>query len=170
MMVPALVEQLHESHAPFHQTSCQQAVIREAGFARLRAILLVNVFGFVGNIHQLGHGRLHAIRHLVLIDACRDFRISYIGQLYFVEMIDAVDDPLAVFARHPFRIRQKQDGVSRGTKFDALVNAGQKAAAPQAVSGSRDVAGNQNDKAGQVTVCGTQAIVDPRTQGGTSEA
>lgn len=69
MEIPAPVEELDEADPLLHETPGEQAIIGERSGARLRAVILEDVLGFLGNIHHLGHGGLHAKGEFILGDA-----------------------------------------------------------------------------------------------------
>ena len=56
---------------------------------------------------------------------------------------------LRAAASIPFRIGKKQDRIARRTELDPLIDARQKAAPPEAVAGSGDAPGDQDDEAGR---------------------
>ena len=70
VLIPPAMEELNEAHAAFGQPPRQKAVAGErARLARIGPIEIEGRFRFLREIGQLRHGRLHAIRHLVLRDA-----------------------------------------------------------------------------------------------------
>ena len=69
VMVPVAVVELDEAHAALGQAAGQQAVGRERAVARPRCRTASSTLaGSLARVHQLGHARLHAERHLVLRD------------------------------------------------------------------------------------------------------
>ena len=87
VLVPAHVEELNEPHAAFGQPAGQQAVGGiGAGLLHLGAVHVEHVLRLVLDVGQLGHGGLHAKRHLVLRDARGDFRVAGIGELLLVQL------------------------------------------------------------------------------------
>ena len=76
MLVPRLVEDLHEPHAPLDHAAGEQAPLAE--FFRLllvEAVQRLRLGRFVAHIDQLRRGRLHAKRQLVRLDPRRQFVI-----------------------------------------------------------------------------------------------
>ena len=100
MVIPSLIKQLNKTHSAFDQTSGEQAVVGEARFAGFCAIHLMNLGRFIVNVHQLGHGGLHPIRHLVLADSSRDFRVTNVIQTQCVEIFDGIDNLSTVRRLH----------------------------------------------------------------------
>ncbi len=92
VLVPAAVEELDEAHAALRQPPGEQAVGGErAGRSRLGAVHLEHPVGLLREVGQLGHGRLHAVGHLVLRDARGDFRIARLVQLQLVQLRQVVE-------------------------------------------------------------------------------
>ena len=77
VLIPAAMIELDEAHVALGEPPRQQAVggVR-ARLARLRAVHLEDRVGLLRQIHQVRHGRLHPVRHLVLRDARFDLRIA----------------------------------------------------------------------------------------------
>ena len=77
VMIPAAMIELNEADAALGQPPREQAVGgKRAGLARLRPVHLEDRVGLLREIRQLGHRRLHPVRHLVLRDARLDLRIA----------------------------------------------------------------------------------------------
>ena len=77
VLVPAHVIELDEAHAALGQPAGQQAVGGVgAGLARIGAVQLEGGRRLLREVGQLRHGRLHAVRHLVLRDARGDLRVA----------------------------------------------------------------------------------------------
>ena len=91
MVIPALVEELYESHPALSEASGQEAVVGETGLAWFRAIHLVHILGLARDIHQLRHRGLHAVGHLILTDPGLDLRIADIGKAQVVEVFHRID-------------------------------------------------------------------------------
>src|SRR5204862_4888010 len=105
---------------------------------------------------------LHAKCHFILRNSRGDFRIAHVGQLLAVKGLHAVEQAAAVVARDARRIGKKEDRIALAAEFDPLMNAGQKAVAPQRASASSDLSGDHDDVGRQIAVLAAQAIRDPR--------
>ena len=112
----------------------------------------------IGQVHQLRHASLHAKGHFVLRDPRGNLWIVHVGQLLAVKGLDAVEKAAAVVARYTGRIAKEQDRIALAAKLDALIDAGQEAAAPQRVSAAGDFAGDHDDVRRKVAVLAAQAI------------
>src|SRR5205807_3120847 len=67
MLIPSAMIELNETYAALGQPPREEAIGGiGSGLARIRAIEFKDGFGFLGKVHQGGHGSLHAIGHLVL--------------------------------------------------------------------------------------------------------
>ena len=62
--VPAPVVELHVAHAAFYQPARQQTVVRKTRLARFRAVHLMDVLRFFGNVEHLGHRNLQRVERL----------------------------------------------------------------------------------------------------------
>ena len=75
----------------FHQAASQQAVISKADTSWRCAVHLVDLFGFLADIHQLRHRCLHAESHLVLGNACLDLRVAEARERTLVERGEIIE-------------------------------------------------------------------------------
>ena len=57
VLVPRLVEDLHEPHAALEQPAGQQAGVGERRLARLGAVHVEDVLRLAADVHHLGRGR-----------------------------------------------------------------------------------------------------------------
>ena len=120
MHVPAVQPDLHEPRAALEKAARGQAALRKAsGSARVLAVQVVHAGGLGGKIGQLRHGRLHAIRHLVLRDARQRFRIADGLMLQLVELAHRIEHPPADGRRHPIGIVDEQNRLGACTKRHA---------------------------------------------------
>ena len=104
------------------------------------------------DVHQFRNAGLHAVSHFILADAGRDFRVADVVEGELVQILDRIDDHLALLTGHALGIREVENGVTLGAEFNPLVDGGKEAAAPRAVAGSEDLAGDKNDEARQVLI------------------
>ena len=87
VLVPAAHVELDEAHAALGEPPREQAVRREgAGRLHLRPVERERLLVLVGEVRQLGHGHLHAVRHLVLRDARLRLRIAQLFILHLVQL------------------------------------------------------------------------------------
>ena len=132
--VPAAMEDLDVAHAAFGQAPGVQAAGREgAGLAGLFAVELEGRFGFAGQIHQFGHRGLHAVGHLVLLDAREDFGVAEPLVLLLVEGRQRVELGAAVLARDARRVAQVEHRIALAAQQTSLMLGRQKAGSPEAV-------------------------------------
>ena len=75
-MVPIAVVKLHETHVALGQPSGEQTVVGERRFARFRPVHLQDAFRLFGDVHQVGHARLHPVGHFIGVDARGDLRVA----------------------------------------------------------------------------------------------
>ena len=67
----------------------------------------------------------------------------------------ALDDPASATRVESFRIRQEEYRITLAAKLNPLVDGRQESTAPETVARSRNLAGNQHDKPGQVLILRT---------------
>ena len=165
--VPAPVEEVHKAHAFFHQAAGEQAVVGEAGFAGLGTVGLDHMFRLLRDVHDLGHAGLHAEGQLVLGDAGDGFRMTKLGDLLLIEILQGIEGLAAHGAVHAGGVAHEEDGVAFATALHTLVHAGDEAAAPAALAAAGlGAAGDEGDEAGQILIFRAEAIGGPGTHGG----
>lgn len=92
VLVPDLMEQLHEANAPLKQSSSEQAVPCKACFLRiLDPIEVESFFALGGKVHQLGCTGLQFRRQFIALDTGCDFRVADLVEAQAVEIGDRVD-------------------------------------------------------------------------------
>ena len=107
------MEELNEAHAALRQTTREKAVGGEGtGLAGVVTVKLEGARGLFGKIDQVGHGRLHPVRHFVLGDARRDFGIAEFIQFQAIELAQIIDEPAAIVGREAGRVGQVQHRVA----------------------------------------------------------
>ncbi len=137
--------------------------MRESGAIQLeRALRLFRKIG------QIGHGRLHAIGHLILRDARRDLRIA-IGLLGdVVQLAERVEHRRGgAPASMPVRIREEQNRIAGSAEPHALIFRRQKPARPEPrkqrlIAIQRIRLRNQHDERGKILIFAAEPIADPR--------
>ena len=112
MAVPTPMVKLHEPHAPLDKPPSQQAIVRERDLARLGAVHLVDRLWLARDVHQLGHGRLHAICHLVLLDARDRLGVADFIELHAIEVFECIEHAAAGGGVHARRIGDIQNRVA----------------------------------------------------------
>ena len=96
MLVPTAVVKLDESHAALGQPSRQKAIRRvRSRLARIISVKLIGRVGFLREVRELRHGRLHTIRHFVLGYACFNLRITVLVGQHAVELRNSVQHAAA---------------------------------------------------------------------------
>ena len=162
-MIPIGIIKFHHANATLNHTAGQQAVVGKRRGTRLGPIGRQCCGGFAGNIHQIGNRSLHAERHLILADACGNFRVTRCGQSAGIQLVDGLKNLGSVFASLPLRVGQKQHRVTRGSKLNSLVHTRQKPTAPQRGASTAQRTRKQHHIGGQVFGFRSQAIVQPGT-------
>ena len=174
MVIPAHVEQLHETHVALGEAAREETIRRVgAGRFHLGSVEVENALRFAGNVRELGHAGLHAEGHLVLRDARLDVRVAERGVPAAVERGEFVERFAARGAVHAGGIREIQNGIARVAELHALMLRRQKAAAPQAVVERLIVAaaraeGREHHVGGQVLIFAAEAVTEPRTHARTA--
>jgi len=169
VLIPALVVELDEFDPTLGQAAGEEAVGGEgAGRARIFTVKVEDVFGFGGEVVDLGDGGLHPVGHLVLGDAGVDLPVGSALELVLVELAEAVEEIAPALAVDTGWVSEVEDGVFPGTELDAVVAGGQKTAAPETgVEGLAALAfGDEDDEGGQVVVVAAEAVVEPRAYTG----
>ena len=122
MLIPSLVEELHEAHAFLDESAGLQAVGGERA-RRLHALAIHREGrgGFLREIGDLGDARLHAVGHLRLSEAGVHFRVELRGALIRVELAERVEHTAAGMRGDPFRVRQIEHRLLAGLELHALM-------------------------------------------------
>src|SRR6185503_5109888 len=118
--------------------------------------------------HQLGHAGLHAKRGLVLVDARGDLGVAHIRKLRLVQFCNGVDQPPSVLLGVTFRARQEQHRIAARAELNALIDARQKAGAPEAGPRASEWAREQDYVSGQALALGAEPVGDPGAQARTA--
>ena len=121
MLVPALVEQLHEAHPALQQPPGHEAV---------GAVELEHLVGLLGQVRDLGHRGLHPPGQLVLLLARG--RAGVPRGLLGMQAGEGIEGPAAPTARDPRRVAEEQDRVGPRAQLHGLVPRGEEARAPEA--------------------------------------
>ena len=124
MIVPAPVEKLDETSTGFNESTGKQAVVGEAGFTRGGAVGLECFRTLLGDVHHLGHCRLHAESEFVLRDAGECFRVAHFLSLDLVKIGESIEALAAKGAAHAGRVGGIEHRVPLGAALNALVDAG----------------------------------------------
>ena len=160
--VPAPVEELHVADALFDETTCEKAVVGEAGFAGFGAVGLEGGGGLAVDVHHLGHGGLHPEGEFVLRDAGGGLGMAEFAGLHFVEVTEDVQAEAARVPIEAVGIGGVEDGVALGAALHALVDGGQEAAAEGiAAAVGLDAAGDEDDEAGEILVFRAETVGHP---------
>ena len=122
MEVPAPVEEVDEAYALLDEPTGEQAVVREAGLARLGAVGLERRGLLLRDIHDLGHAGLHAEGEFVLGDAGDGLGVAEFVLLALVEGVEGVERGATEVAGHARRVVGEQHGVALATALHALVD------------------------------------------------
>ena len=99
MMIPAAVEEMDKRYAALGHAAGEDAVAgKRAGPLGVGAVQVRHALGFLSNIHQLRHARLHAEGHLVLRNAGLSFGIAEFLKLFLIDLGDSVKHAAAQIA------------------------------------------------------------------------
>src|SRR5215831_4346996 len=157
--------ELDEPHSTLRKASRDQAIIGKACFADLRTVLCANGFGLFVNVHCIRRIHLHAEGHLILRNSRHSFRISECAVILLIQFIDRIEHTATLGGTYVGRAVQIQHWLTMGTALHALIDAGQKAAAPKLLPSIRRVpTGNQDNEAGQILILGAESVHYPGTQ------
>ena len=124
--------------------------------------------GSFDKIHQVGNGRLHPVRHLVLADARLDLGIAVLLGVLAVQLPRRVSSMRRRVAREmPLRVFEIQHRIAAGPESYALMARRKKTARPQTreqrlVRVDRVRLREQDDKRRQIIVLAAETIAEPR--------
>jgi len=125
------MEQLNEPHASLCHAPGQQAIgCVGSWFARVGAVQLDSARRFLGEVGQFGHGTLHLVGHLILLDARRNLRIAELVHFDLVQPRHIVDEPAARWSAEAGWIGEIQHGIAEGAELYSLISGRQETAAP----------------------------------------
>ena len=167
VLVPAGVEELHETRAALDEAAGHEAVVREAPLPpHVRAVHLQHLRRLLAEVSEFRHARLHPVGHLVLGDARGDLRVAELAQAELVHAGQVVEDRPPALAAHAVGVRQVQHRVAAAAELDALEARRQEPAAPVEVvedlpAARLLVAAGHDDEAGEVVGLGAQAVGEP---------
>src|SRR5439155_15149418 len=122
------------------------------------------------HVGELGHAALHPVRHLVRCDARVDFRIAGVGTVQPVQIGHEVDRFAPRLAPDTFRVRHEQYWIPFRSELDALIDCGQKSAAPARLAAVGCVlAREQDDEAGEIAAVAAEPVREPRSDAGAAK-
>ena len=138
VLVPGLVEDLHEPHAALDQPAGQQAVVGERRLARLGAVHVEDVLAARWPM-SITSGALDCMRkaisnELIRVAISGSPTASSRSRFRAADGVERVALQLAVDAA---RVGEVQHRVAAGAELDALVDGRQEAAAPVRVAAAR---------------------------------
>ena len=170
VLVPGFVEKFDEADAAFDESSGEEAVVGEGGFAGGGTVELLDVFGFAGDVGDFGGDVLHAEGHFEGVDAALDFGVADRVEAFLVEAVDGVDGGALGVAGDAFGIGEVEDGIAGGAELDAFVNGGEEAGAPVGgAAGGALLAGGHDHEGGEVVGFRSEGVGDPGAEGGAAE-
>ena len=162
MAVPVGVVELDEAHAALDQAAGEQAVAGERGLAGVDAVQVEGRLGFAADVDELRRARLHAVGHLVGLDARLDLGVAGGDEALQVELAHGAEDALLAGGVDAGRRAQVEDGLALAAQRHALVGGGQEAAAPVDRAAARAArTALQDDKPRQVGRLAADAVGDP---------
>ena len=172
MVVPVLVVELDEPHAPLGQPPREQAVRGERAIAWLAAVEFERLGTLVLRIHQFGHARLHRKGHFILRDPRGDLGIARERIVLGVDGVDRGDVGPLPLPCDPGGAAQVEHRVSLAPQLHALIPAGQETARPLPGRNRLVLATlakrRQHHEPRQVGRVTPQAIGDPRPHAGSA--
>ena len=167
--VPVGVVKLHEAGATLDETAGEEAVRGEGGFVGFDAVAVEGALGFTGEIHELGGAGLHAVGHLVGVEAGQDFGVAGLLEAGAVEGADGVVEATLAFAGNAFGAAEVEDGVALSSEGNALKGGWEEAAGPERIAGAGAAwSALEDDKAGKVFGFAAEAVGDPRAHAGSA--
>ena len=165
VLIPSLVEQLHEPHTALDETTREQAVRGERPrLARGFAVARERRIALAAEIRCLGHAGLHAERKLGLLHARQRLGIAVDLRALAAHACQRVQHRATVCALDALWIAEEQHRVLARTERHALVFARQKARAPQTRVErlvARSVLRHEHDERGQVAILRAEPIAQP---------
>jgi hypothetical protein len=132
VLIPAAVEELDEAHATFGEAAGKDAIGGDrCRVARIGAVEVEDVIGFIPQIGEFGDAGLHAKRHLVLRDTRFNVGIANVVKAVTIEICGGVKERATPFAGDAGRIVEIKDRFAGTTQQHALVATGKEAGAPE---------------------------------------
>ena len=132
MLVPALVEELDKANASFRHPPCQKAIVGEtARLLGVRPVQAGDVILFARQIHQVGHGRLHSIGHLILGNARLGFGIGKAVKSSLIKRCQGVELFPSCGRIDPIGIGKIKDRVAARAELNPLMLGREKATTPK---------------------------------------
>lgn len=169
VLIPALVEELDETHAAFYEATGQYAVGRvSAGCASGIAIERKDFIGLAREIGSIRDAGLHAKRHFGLRYASGDFRVERVLRLIGVEFPQCIEHRSARVRRNAFGIREIEDWFRTSAELHTLMFAWKKACAPEPRIErliARGVFRDEDNECGEIGVDAAQAVRKPSPHG-----
>ena len=166
MVIPVAVVELDEAHTFLGETTGEQGIAGEgARSIYFRTVTFHDRLTFAREVHEFRDTGLHAVGHLSLADARGDLGVARGGEVESVKFVRAFEEGLALLAREAFGVAQIKHGFSSTAELDALVSAGQEAAAPearkQALTRAFLIRRDEHDERREVIVHAAEAVVGP---------
>ena len=132
MVVPVVVVNLHEADALFDELAGHECGVGEgAGLLHVRAVHVERLRGFLVQVDEVRHARLHPVSHLVLLNAGVRFGVADLRERHLVELFQAIERFPANVRRHARRVVDEQNRVALGAERHARMFARQEARLPQ---------------------------------------
>ena len=168
MRVPRLTfeEKLDEADTALNEPAGDQAAAAVfLGGGVIEAIELLRLFGFAGKVERFRHGALHSRGGLEVRDARGQFCVlGKASRMVLVDLFDELELIRASCGRNFRGGLQVEDGRFAAAERRALVNGGEEAGRPVALSIDRQAAriGEDNIR-GKIFIHRTEAVEDPGT-------
>src|SRR5688500_15821022 len=119
------------------------------------------MFWFAREIHEFRRAGLHAVSHLVGLNARERFGIVMVREGKFVETFQSIERGALRVVIEAFRIRKIKNGIATAAERNAGVNGRQKTAAPIARAAAGAVARTEHDVTRQVFRFSAEAVERP---------
>ena len=166
VLVPGLVEELHEADAALDEAAGEQAVVGERRLAGLGAVHR-RASPSARCEMSISSGALDCMRKAISNEL---IRVAISGsptasRRHLVERAERVERVALQLGVDAGRVGEVEDRVALAAERDALVDGGQEAAAPVGGAAARSPsAGAEDDEAGQVLRLAAQAVGRPGAQ------
>ena len=128
--IPTGMIDLDEADTSLGETTGQENIGGEAGFAGLGSVEVEGLLGFLGKVHQFRCTGLHPVSHFIGFDPCGDLWVPHGLGTFLVEFFEKIEGLTLGFLVDALGVGNMEDGVSAFPEGDTLVFGWQEAGIP----------------------------------------